>query len=63
MGEIDGYRYSFCVYGGHKYVVQLPVGFDLEGHQALPRGVLAPLPPCLPVRVCYNPLGISCGER
>jgi len=22
-GETDGYRYSFCVYGGHKNVVQL----------------------------------------
>ena len=37
-GEIDGYRYSFCVYGGHKYVVQLPVGFDLEATRRF-RGV------------------------
>ena len=59
MGEIDGYRYSFCVYGGHTYVVQLiPVEFDLEATRRFRRVYWYPYP--LPVcRVCYNLLGIS----
>ena len=55
MGEIDGYRYSFCVYGGHTYVVQLflldstwrPPGVS-EGYTGTPT-------PCLPAGCAIIP--------
>ena len=46
--EIDGYGYSFCVYGGHTNVVQLILGIRPGGDQVFSWGVLAPLLPCLP---------------
>jgi len=36
MGETDGYRYSFRVYGGHTNVVQLILGILPGGHQVFP---------------------------
>ena len=62
-GKTDGYRYSFCVYGGHTNVVQLIPKIRPGSHQALPRGVLAPLPPSLTARCAIIPWVHPCGER